>query len=43
MNILVTGSNGQLQNKMRIISKESMDKYIFTDIITEGVETSILT
>mgnify|MGYP000504367714 CR=1 FL=1 len=34
MNILVTGSNGQLKNKMRIINKEGIDKYIFTDITT---------
>ena len=43
MNILITGSNGQLKNKMRIISKEGIDKYIFTDIIIRGVETNILT
>ena len=34
MNILVTGSTGQLKNKMRIINKEGIDKYIFTDITT---------
>ena len=40
MNILVTGANGQLGNEMRIISKESSDKYIFTDVVDqEGVET----
>jgi dTDP-4-dehydrorhamnose reductase len=32
MNILVTGANGQLGNEMRIISKNSSDKYIFTDV-----------
>ena len=32
MNILVTGANGQLGNEMRIISKGSEDKYIFTDV-----------
>lgn len=32
MNILVTGANGQLGNEMRIISKDSTDKYIFTDV-----------
>jgi cation:H+ antiporter len=32
MNILVTGANGQLGNEMRIVSQESKDKYIFTDV-----------
>ena len=32
MNILVTGANGQLGNEMRIVSKESSDRYIFTDV-----------
>ena len=43
MNILVTGANGQLGNEMRIVSKGSQDKYIFTDVVeTEGQETTIL-
>lgn len=43
MNILVTGANGQLGNEMRIVSKNSQDKYIFTDIVeVEGLETTIL-
>ena len=43
MNILVTGANGQLGNEMRIISNDSSDKYIFTDVNqVEGVETSFL-
>lgn len=43
MNILVTGANGQLGNEMRIISKNSTDKYIFTDVNqAEGVETIYL-
>ena len=43
MNILVTGSNGQLGNEMRIISKNSTDNYIFTDVNqVEGVETLYL-
>ena len=43
MNILVTGANGQLGNEMRIVSKGSTDKYIFTDIVeVEGQETTIL-
>lgn len=32
MIILVTGANGQLGNEMQIISKQSSDKYIFTDV-----------
>ncbi len=32
MNILITGSNGQLGNEMRVVSKGSSHKYIFTDI-----------
>lgn len=32
MNVLVTGANGQLGNEMRIVSKGSSDRYIFTDV-----------
>ena len=43
MTILVTGANGQLGNEMRIISKNTTDKYIFTDVNqVEGVETIFL-
>lgn len=43
MNIIVTGANGQLGNEMRIISKNSNDNYIFTDVNqVEGVETQYL-
>lgn len=43
MNILVTGANGQLGNEMRIVTKGSQDRYIFTDVIeVEGQETAIL-
>ena len=43
MNILVTGANGQLGNEMRIVAKESADKYIFTDVTEqEGAETTFL-
>lgn len=43
MNILVTGANGQLGNEMRIISKTSADKFIFTDVNqVEGLETTYL-
>lgn len=43
MNILVTGANGQLGNEMRIVTKDSEDKYIFTDVVeVEGLHTTIL-
>lgn len=32
MNILVTGSNGQLGNEMQIVARNSADRYIFTDV-----------
>ena len=42
MNVLVTGVNGQLGNEMRIISKDSDDRYIFTDVVEQdGVETTM--
>ncbi len=43
MNILVTGANGQLGNEMRLISKDSTDKYIFSDVTEqEGKDTTFL-
>lgn len=43
MNILVTGANGQLGNEMRLITKDTADRYIFTDVTEqEGVETTFL-
>ncbi len=43
MNILVTGANGQLGNEMRIVSQNSTDNYIFTDVNqVEGLETTYL-
>lgn len=43
MNILVTGANGQLGNEMRIVSGQTADNYIFTDVVeVEGVETTLL-
>lgn len=39
MNILVTGANGQLGNEMRIVSKDSKDKYIFTDVVDASEES----
>ena len=42
-NILVTGANGQLGNEMRIVSKNTSDNYIFTDVNqVEGLETTYL-
>src|SRR5574344_2869416 len=32
MTILVTGANGQLGNEMQLVSKNSKDNYIFTDV-----------
>lgn len=43
MNILVTGANGQLGNELRIVSRGSTDRYIFTDVVEqEGAKTTIL-
>ena len=39
MNILVTGANGQLGNEMRIVTKDSQDKFIFTDVCDEHPES----
>jgi len=39
MTILVTGANGQLGNEMRIVTKGSKDKYIFTDVCDEQPES----
>ena len=39
MNIVVTGANGQLGNEMRIVTKGSKDKYIFTDVCDEHPES----
>ncbi len=43
MTILVTGANGQLGNEMRIVSQNSQDIFIFTDVNqVEGQETTYL-
>ena len=43
MRILVTGANGQLGNEIRIVTRDSNDEYIFTDVIdVEGHKTTIL-
>ncbi len=39
MVILVTGANGQLGNEMRILAKDSSDKYIFTDVVDASEES----
>lgn len=39
MNILVTGANGQLGNEMRIISKDSSEKYFFTDVVNASKDS----
>ncbi|UKK59563.1 dTDP-4-dehydrorhamnose reductase [Prevotella communis] len=39
MNILVTGANGQLGNEMRILAKNSTDKYFFTDVVDASQES----
>lgn len=39
MTILITGANGQLGNEMRIVTKCSKDKYIFTDVCGEHPES----
>ena len=42
MTILVTGANGQLGNEMRIVTKGSKDKYIFTDVCDEHPESIVM-
>lgn len=39
MTILVTGANGQLGNEIRIVSKNSVNKYLFTDVCDEHPES----
>lgn len=39
MTILVTGANGQLGNEMRIVTKGSKNRYIFTDVCDEHPES----
>ena len=39
MTILVTGANGQLGNEMRIVAKNSEDRYIFTDLVDASEES----
>ena len=39
MTILVTGANGQLGNEIRLVTKVSKDKFIFTDVCDEHPES----
>lgn len=39
MTILVTGGNGQLGCEMRIVSRGSKDRYIFTDVVDASSES----
>ena len=39
MVILVTGANGQLGNELRILAKNSADKYVFTDVVDASEES----
>ena len=39
MTILVTGANGQLGNEMRILAKNSADRYLFTDVVDASEES----
>ncbi|MBQ8050039.1 MAG: dTDP-4-dehydrorhamnose reductase [Bacteroidaceae bacterium] len=42
MNILITGANGQLGREMRLVSRASSDRYIFTDVVeADGLETTL--
>lgn len=41
MNILVTGANGQLGNEMRLATKGSRDRYIFTDVAGDFMHLDI--
>ncbi len=42
MNVLVTGANGQLGNEIRIVSKNSTDKYFFTDVVESSEESTAM-
>lgn len=42
MTILVTGANGQLGNEIRIVSKDSVDTYIFTDVVDASAESIVM-
>lgn len=39
MNILVTGANGQLGSELRIVTRGSADKFVFTDVLDASEES----
>ena len=39
MNILVTGANGQLGNELRIVTRGSADRFVFTDVVDASEES----
>ena len=39
MNILVTGANGQLGNEIRIVSKGTKNRFVFTDVMDASAES----
>ena len=39
MTILITGANGQLGNEMRLVTRNSKDRYIFTDVVDASAES----
>ena len=42
MTILVTGANGQLGNEIRIVTRKSKDRYIFTDVVDASDESVVM-
>ena len=42
MNILVTGANGQLGNEIRILAKNSADRYVFSDVVEASDESTAM-
>ena len=43
MNILVTGANGQLGSELRLVSRNSSNRYLFSDVVdVPGIDTLIL-
>ena len=42
MNILVTGANGQLGNEIRILAKNSINNYIFTDVVDASEVSTVM-
>lgn len=43
MNILVTGANGQLGSELRLVSRNSSNRYLFSDVVdVPGIDTLML-